>query len=341
MKTFSALVALGCAISVASLAVGQSSSAEASSFYQDKVLDVVVSSGVGGGTDTISRMVARYIGRHLPGNPTVVVRNMPGAGGLTASNYLYNLAKQDGTTIGMLDQSIYLSQLFKTQGVHFDVRKFNWLGRIITNNAVLVAWHAAAVKKIDDAYKTPLIVSATGLSSKIRWTMLKRLTGLKFKLISGFRGSAQAMLAMERGEVDAASAPWQVFRAEHAEWLRDKKVNVLLQTGLKRAADLPNVPRLVDLAKNGEQHQILELFSQPGRIGRSLVAPPGLPKQRVAELRSAVMATLKDHDFLAQAKSMRLTLEPATGQKLQSFIAKAFDYSPKLIAKAKALATLK
>lgn len=312
--------------------------AAAGGFYDGKTLEIIVSSGVGADSyDTLSRMVARHIGRHLPGNPAVVVRNMPGAGGILAANELYNIAPRDGTVIAMLDQSIYETQLFRVPALRADVNKMNWIGRIISNNAVLVAWHAAAVKKIEDAYSKELVICSTGSSSQLRWTMLKRLLGVKFKLITGYKGTGDGLLAVERGEVEALSMPWTVFRVIRADWLRDKKVNVLLQTGLDKAPDLPQVPRLVDLAGNDEQRQILELFSQPEKVGRALTAPPGLPPPRIAELRSAFAATLEDSDFLADAENMHLDLSPLPGAELQAMIEKAFDYAPAIVEKAQAL----
>jgi tripartite-type tricarboxylate transporter receptor subunit TctC len=312
--------------------------ARADDFYRGKTLEIIVSSSVGADSyDALSRLVARHIAAHLAGEPNVVVRNMPGAGGILAANQLYNLAPRDGTTIGMLDQSIFETQLFKVPGLKADVAKMNWIGRIIANNAVLFAWHTAAVKKIEDADTKPLIVCSTGSAGQLRWTMLKRLLGFKFKLVTGYKGSGDGLVAMERGEVEALSMPWTVFRVIRADWLRDKKVNVLLQTGLDAAPDLPGVPRLVDLGRNAEERQILELFSQPEKVGRSLTAPPGLPPGRVAELRAAFMATTKDPDFLADAARMRLDLSPLSGAELQSIIEKSFDYSPSIVAKADAL----
>jgi tripartite-type tricarboxylate transporter receptor subunit TctC len=312
--------------------------ARADDFYHGKTLEIIVSSSVGADSyDALSRLVARHIGAHLAGDPNVVVRNMPGAGGLLAANELYNLAPRDGTTIGMLDQSIFETQLFKLPELKADVTKMNWIGRIIANNAVLFAWHTAAVQKIEDAYTKPLIVCSTGSSGQLRWTMLKRLLGFKFKLVTGYKGSGDGLVAMERGEVEALSMPWTVFRVIRADWLRDRKVNLLLQTGLDAAPDLPGVPRLVDLGRNTEERQILELFSQPEKVGRSLTAPPGLPPGRVAELRAAFMATTKDPDFLADAARMRLDLSPLSGDGLQAIIEKSFDYSPSIIAKADAL----
>jgi tripartite-type tricarboxylate transporter receptor subunit TctC len=339
MKVRRSFQTLGCSMLLAALAA-QSPSRAAEEFYQGKTVELVVSSDVGGGNDTLSRLVSRYIGRHLPGNPTIVVKNRPGAGGLAAANYLYNRAPTDGTSIGMLEQSLYEVQLFKIDGLLADVTKFNWLGRIISNNAVLFARREAAVKKIDDAYTDELVVSASGRSSLMRWTVLRKLTGLKFKLIIGHRGSSEAALAMERGEVDALSMPWTVFRVTHADWLRDHRINILLQTGLDRATDLPDVPRVVDLAKTDEQRQILELFSQSERVGRSLVAPPDAPKERVAELRAAFSATMHDPDFLAEVKSWQLDLDPRSGAEMQEIIIKSFDYPPQLVEKAQGLAKL-
>jgi len=332
------IASLGAALMIGAALLAPSVAARADEFYRGKTLDIIVSSGVGADSyDTLTRLVGRHIGRHLPGSPMIVVRNMPGAGGILAANELYNISPRDGTVIGMLDQSIYETQLFKVGGLKADVTKMNWLGRIISNDAVLFAWHTAAVQKIDDAYTKDLIICSTGSSSQLRWTMLKRLLGFKFKLITGYKGTGDGLIAMERGEVEALSMPWTVFRVLRADWLHDKKVNILLQTGLERAPDLPDVPRVVDLAKNDEQRQILELFSQAGKVGRSWTAPPGLPAQRVAELRAAFMATMKDPAFLADAQHMGVALDPLPGAELQAIIEKSFAFSPAIVAKAETL----
>ena len=312
--------------------------AAAGEFYAGKTLEIIVPSGAGADSyDTLSRLVARHIGHHLAGDPNVIVENMPGAGGIRAANQLYNLASRDGTVIGMLDESIYQDQLFKVPALKADVTKMNWIGRIISNNAVLFAWHTAAVKTIDDAYTKPLIVCSTGSASQLRWTMLKRLLGLKLKLVTGYKGTGEGLIAIERGEVEALSMPWTVFRVVRAQWLHDKKVNVLLQTGLEKSPDLPGVPRLIDLARNGNERQILELFSQPEKVGRSLAAPPGVPAERVGQLRSAFETILKDPSFVADTARMRVALSPLPGEKLQTIIDKSFEYSPAIIAKAQAL----
>jgi tripartite-type tricarboxylate transporter receptor subunit TctC len=313
--------------------------AAAAEFYAGKTLEIIVPSGAGADSyDTLSRLVARHLGRHLAGAPNVIVENMPGAGGIRAANQLYNVVPRDGTVIGMLDESIYQNQLFRVPALKADVTKMNWIGRIISNNAVLFAWHSAAVKTIEDAYTKPLIVCSTGSASQLRWTMLKRLLGLKLNLITGYKGTGDGLVAMERGEVEALSMPWPVFRVTRADWLRDKKVNILLQTGLDKAFDLPSVPRLLDLARNAEEQKILELFSQPEKVGRSLTAPPAVPAERVVQLRAAFAATLKDPRFVADAAQMRIALSPLPGEQLQAIIEKSFGYSPAIIAKAEALA---
>ena len=329
LMTRRALVALALTLSAPA--------ANAQGFYQGKTLEIVVFGASGDSYDTLSRLVGRHIGKHLPGNPTVIVRTMPGAGGIVVANHLYNLAARNGTVIGMLDQSIFETQLFSPGSVKADVRKMNWIGRVISNNAGLYSWHAAPVKRIEDSYTKDLIVSSSGRASQIRWTMLKNLVGVKFKLITGHKGATEGLLGMERGEVDAVSMPWTVFRVLRADWLREKKVNVLLQTGLDRAPDLPDVPRLIDLGRDAEQRTILELFSQSEKIGRSFTAPPDMPPERVVELRAAYAATMQDADFLADAKVANVELDPMSGADLQAIIAKFFDHPPALIAKALAL----
>ena len=326
------LAALGCGLA---LRLG---AAQAKDFYEGKTVEFVVPEGVGGGFDILSRLVARYIGQHLPGDPTIVVRNMPGAGGIVAANYLYSVAPQDGSSIGMIEEAVYEAQLLKTAELRLDVRKFNWIGRVMSNNAVLVGSHSAPVQKIEDAYQKPLIISATGLSSQMRWTMLKNATGMKLKLVIGQPGAAEALLAMQRGEVDAVSSPWSVFRVQHADWIGDKTVNILLQTAPERAPDLPNVARLTDLAKTSEQRRIFELFSEPEEVGRSLVAPPNVTADRVKDLRTAFEQTFQDPGFQAALKMSKLTLDPLDGQALTKLIGSSFAVPPELVTEARALA---
>jgi len=305
-------------------------------FYKGKTISLIVGSSTAGGYDTYGRLLARHMGRHIAGSPGFVVQNMPGAGGLRAANHLYNVAVKDGTVFGIFDQAVFLDQLLGAGTLRGDVRKFNWIGRLINNSAVLFAWHTATVKKIEDAFTHELIVAAPGSSSRLNWTALNALAGTKFKLLTGYESPQTAKIAMERGEVEALSLPWTVLRTENFEWLRDKKINLLLQTGIEKNRTLPDLPRMVDLAKKEEDRKVLEIFAASSVVGRSFAATPGLPAERVAELRTAFTAMLSDKEFLADIAKMNFDLEPMSGAELQAYIAK--DYPSALVERAREIA---
>jgi tripartite-type tricarboxylate transporter receptor subunit TctC len=305
-------------------------------FYKGKAISLIVGSSTAGGYDTYGRLLARHMGKHVPGNPGFVVQNMPGAGGLRAANHLYSVAAKDGTVFGIFDQAIFLDQLLGAGTLRGDVTKFNWIGRLIGNSAVLFAWHLAKVKKIDDAFTNELIVAAPGSSSRLNWTALNALAGTKLKLLTGYESPQTAKIAMERGEVEALSMPWSVLQAENSGWLRDKKVNLLLQTGIEKNRTLPDLPRMVDLAKSEDDRKVLEIFAASSVVGRSFAAPPGVPAERVGELRAAFTAMINDADFLADIAKMNFDLEPLSGAELQAFIAK--DHPPALVERAREIA---
>jgi tripartite-type tricarboxylate transporter receptor subunit TctC len=289
-------------------------------FYRGRNVTFLVGEAVGGGYDGYSRLVAAHIGRHIPGNPAVVVQNMPGGAGVTAANHLYVVAPKDGTVIGMLDQGLYLDQALGRPGLSFDVNKFNWIGRVLRVTAVLVSWHTTPVKTVEDLKKNQLIVSATGASSRQNWAVLNAVVGTKLKIIGGYTGTNSSLLALERGEIEGCSSPWVVLASTKKDWLQDKKVNVLLQTSLEVHPDLVQVPRMVDLAPDPESERILRLFSSPYSIGRSVVAPPGLPDIFVAALRQAFDETLTDPAFQAHAANSGLEIDSLSGKELQALI---------------------
>ncbi len=305
-------------------------------FYKGKTISLIVGSNASGGYDTYGRLLARHMGKHINGHPNFVVQNMPGAGGLRSANHIYNVAVKDGTVMGIFDQAVFLDQLLGAATLRGDVTKFNWIGRMIGNSAVLFAWHTAKVKSAADALKDELIVAAPGSSSRLNWTALNALAGTKLKLLTGYEGPATAKIAMERGEVEALSLPWSVLQAENPEWLRDKKINLILQTGIEKNRTLPDLPRMVDLARNEDNRKVLEIFATSSVVGRSFVAPPAVPKERVDELRGAFTTMVKDADFLADIAKLNFDLEPMSGEDLQAFIAK--DYPPALIERAKEIA---
>ena len=307
----------------------------ADGFYRGKSIVFIIGSAPGGGYDTYSRLLANHIGEHLEGRPRVIPQNMPGGGSIRAANYLYNSAPKDGTAIGMLDEAIYLNQILGTPDLKADAAKFNWLGRMLANSAVLFARSEARVKKIQDVFDRELIVSTSGTASRLNWTVLRNALGMKFKLIEGYQGTGDSMLAMQRGEVDALSVEWSVLRVTGEPLLRDHRINLLLQTGLQKDPELTQIPRMIDLARNDDERKLLEFFSLPSLIGRSAVAPPGLRPERVAELRAAFMATLQDPRFLADVKRTRVEINPLPGQELQSLIVKEGEFPAPLIERAR------
>src|SRR5215470_262616 len=332
--------------------------AHAAEFYKDRIITFIIGSATGGGYDTYSRLIASHLGRHIGGQPTIVPQNVPGAGSIRAANYLYNIAPKDGTTIGMVDEAIFLNQILGvqepttdaaklswfggvlrrimgTQEAKTDAVKFNWIGRILANSAILFARREAGVQKIEDAVDKGLIVSASGTASKLNWTILKNAFGLKFKIVSGYQGSNESLLALMRGEADALSMPWSILRIMGEELIRDNKINLLLQTGAEKHADLANVPRMIDLARNDDERKLLELFASPSMIGRSVLAPPGVSMERVVELRRAFMAMTQDPTFLTDLKKARLELSPLSGEQLQATVASMSDFPEWLIERAR------
>ncbi|MBX9775837.1 MAG: hypothetical protein K2Y71_15775 [Xanthobacteraceae bacterium] len=307
-------------------------------FLRGKTVTFIVPTAPGGGYDTYSRLIARHIGRFLPAQPNVVVQNMPGAAGIRAANYLYNVAPKDGTVIAMLDQAVYLDHVLETPGLAADPAKFNWIGRLLSNSAVLYAWHAARVQKIEDVFSHELIVSTSGTASRLNWTVLNNVVGTKFKIITGYKGTTDSRLAMIRGEVEALSQPWSLLKLEGEQLLKEKRINLLLQSGAQRNADLPDVPRMIDLAKNDEDRTLLALFSSPSTIGRSVTAPPGVSAERVAVFRHAFMKAVQDPALKDEVQKLKLELDPLDGAALQAGISGRGSVSSELIARARRVA---
>lgn len=289
-------------------------------FYRGKKITFLIGENVGGGYDSYSRLFASHVGRHIPGNPVVVPQNMPAGAGLSAANLLYVHAPKDGTVIGMIDQGLYLEQVLGRPGVEYDFAKFTWIGRLLRVTGVLVSWHTSAVKTAEDLKKYELTVSATGASSRQNWRILNGLVGTRLKIISGYNGTNGSLLALERGEIEGTSAPWVVLNSTRKAWLDERKVNVLLQTGVEKDPAIPQVPRMIDLAPDADAERILRLFSSSYSIGRSVVAPPGLPPPIVAALRRAFDDTLKDPAFQAAAAKGQLEIDSLPGERLQAMI---------------------
>lgn len=296
-------------------------------FYKGKKLDIVIGFTVGGGYDAYARLLGRRLGEHIPGKPTIVPRNMTGAGSRIAAAYIHGVAAKDGTVIGIADQSIPLEQALGDPGVKFDSRELNWIGNPNADNNVLAVWHTSPVKTIEDAKKTEITMGATGYNTSSQYpTVLNAMAGTKFKVILGYPGGNEINLAMERGEVvGRGSNAWASYKSTRPDWIKDKKVNILVQIGLRKASDLPDVPLLMDTATNDLDRAALRLLSAPTAIGRPFFAPPKVPQERVKALRAAFDAMVKDKAFLEDAKKLNLDIDPVSGDELQKIVSDIID----------------
>ena len=308
-------------------------------FYKGKTLSIITSTGSGGAYDLTARTIARYLPKYLPGAPTIIVQNMPGAGHVRATNFMFTQAAKDGTVIATVSNGIPLYQVIDGKGVRFDARKFNWIGSTGISNLLTVAWAASGIKSFDDAYTREIITGATGAGSgtALYPTIMNSVLGTKFKIVMGYTSSQEVDLAMERGEVVARSgASYGGWLAEHPEWLRAKKIVVLSQIGRVREKDLPDVPLMHELGKTEEQRQLLKLISSPVAVGRPFLTAPDVPADRVAALRRAFEAVLKDKDFMAEAQKLDLDVNPSTGDEIQRIVNESVGAQPEMIAKARA-----
>lgn len=313
------------------IAAAQAQGFDASKDYR---INLIIGYEPGGGYDVYGRFAAQMLGRHLPGKPTIVPQNMPGAGSLKAANYLYNVAPKDGTAIGTVNQSIAFMELLGQKGIQFESGKFNWIGRMSDVVSLVGVWKTAPVRTIEDT-KTKEVTIAVGgplSGSVLTVAFLNRLVGTKLKAIAGYTG-AQATLAMERGEIDGSSSLLlPVIKAQDANWNKpERNIFLLVQTGPARHADLPDVPLFSELGATEEDRKTLAVVSSSDVIGRSLVAPPGLPKERVEQLRRGFDAMMKDPEAIALAGKMKLDLNPMTGEDLAGIIAQYKELSPVVV----------
>jgi len=307
-------------------------------FYKGRNLDLMIGYSVGGGYDVYARMIARHLGRHLPAQPTVVPKNMEGAGSLRLANWLYNVAAKDGGVLATIGRGTGFDPLLGHKAAQFDGTKFNWIGSANDEVSVCVAWTARAkVKKFDDLVKTELTVGGTGSAADTDQfpRILNGVLGTKMKIITGYPGGNDVNLAMERGEVDGRCGwSWSSVKSTRASWLADKKITILMQLSLSKHPDLPDVPLVTDLATTEEQRQILRLIFARQVMGRPYLAPPGVPADRVAALRSAFMGTMADREFLAEAEKAQLEITPVSGEAVQKLVGEVYRTPPEIAKKA-------
>jgi tripartite-type tricarboxylate transporter receptor subunit TctC len=306
-------------------------------FYRGRTVNLLIGVGVGGEYDLQARLVARHIGRHIPGNPAVVPQNMTGAGGIKMANYLFTQAPRDGTSIGMLGNNFPATQAVGGPGVQFDVNRFRWLGTIAPVVETMAVWHTAGVKTIDDLRRREVIAGASGKGAItfIYPSLMNELLGTRFKIVTGYAGGNEINLAMERGEVAARNNTWSSWKATKASWLAERKIIVLAQAG-PRAADL-DAPSIEELARTPEERRVIELVVSGTRLGRPLATTPDVPEERLAALRAAFRATMADPAFRAEAASMNFEVAPVAGEDMQRTVAEVMSTPRELTARAKLL----
>jgi tripartite-type tricarboxylate transporter receptor subunit TctC len=292
------------------------------SFYKGKTIDFYIGFSPGGGYDFYARLVARFMGDHIPGKPKIVPRNMAGAGSRTAASYMYNVAPKDGLAIATVDQATPVQQAVGDPTIQFDTKKFGFIGNPVVDNNVIVTWHTSGIKSIADAKNKEVMIGATGYNTSAQYPQaLNKVAGTQFKIILGYPGANEVNLAMENGEVAGrGSNSWASYKATKPNWITEKKMNVLAQIGLTKAKDLQDVPLLTDLASNDQDRAALKLLSSPPSIGRPIFAPPGIPADRLAALRDAFDTTMKDPAFLEEAKREGLDIDPVSGTDLQKIV---------------------
>ena len=317
-------LAFGClaALATAGVAAGQ----PAADTLAGKTVNLIIGFGPGGGYDLWGRTVARHIAKHLPGNPTVVPQNMPGAGSYVAASHIYSAAPKDGTVFAIIARDAALGPLSNAPGARFDATRLSWLGSPTREHNVCIANATAKVKAIDQLRETTLILGDTGPGTGTRSypKVLNDLFGFKFKLVSGFRSSADVFLAMERGEVEGICESLDSVNQRKPDWIPNKVVNVLLQAGGGTHPELKGVPNVLDLARDDAQRKTLEFLYAGQDIGRPFVAPPDLPPGRLKMLRDAFSATMNDPEFAADVKRNKFVLEPEGGEQLAALIDKIY-----------------
>jgi tripartite-type tricarboxylate transporter receptor subunit TctC len=308
----------------------------AEEFYKGKTISLIVGFSVGGGYDLYARQLARHMTKHIPGRPTIVPQNMSGAGSLRAANFIFSAAAKDGTVFGTFARTTGINPLLES-GATFDATRFSWLGSVTNDVSTCVTWHTTAVKTWQDFLEKPVTLGGQGPSSEpdIFANIYRNVFGAKVKLVAGYPGTNEITLAMERGEVDGlCGLSWSTLKTRHAQWMRDKKINIIVQASFKKLPDLADVPLVIDQTSDREKLQILRLFLGAQEMARPFAAPPGIPQDRKAALIAAFDATMKDPEFLAEAARMDLDVNPVSAAALDQLLAEAYATPKDVLQKA-------
>jgi tripartite-type tricarboxylate transporter receptor subunit TctC len=308
-------------------------------FYADKSIELIIGYPPAGSNDIYGRIVARHLGKYIPGKPSIIVRNMPGAGSLTAANHIYNRAPKDGTVLGVVSAGIPLQAKLGQPQARFEPSKFFWIGRIQSSSSVTMVWHTSKAMTLDDAKKREIVLSATGAGStgSLYPNVMNEVLKTRFKLIQGYKGTHAGMLAMERGEAEGHSTTWEAVKSVNMRWVKERMIRILVQHGLHRADDLPDVPTSVELAKSPEDRAVMRAIMGAAEIGKAYFTTPEVPADRVAALRRAFDAMLKDKAFAEDVKKVHGDLEPMTGEQMQELIGELDTFPQAVIDRVKVL----
>jgi tripartite-type tricarboxylate transporter receptor subunit TctC len=318
ITTLRAVLAVTAAMLVASLAHAQT----AEPAFARKTITIYVGYTAGGSYDLYARLIARHLGKHIPGSPIVVAQNMPGAGSMKAANYVYQVAPKDGTALGVMVESAALEQALGNSAAQYDAAKFTYVGRVATSNNVFMQWHGSKVQSVADSQSIESTLAGTGPGSIAETIprLFNAIIGTKFRLVSGYPASTEGMLAMARGEVDGASSSWAAVFVTKQNLLKEKKIRIILQTQPERHPDLPDAPTITEYGNTPEDRQVTALYASGSGVGRSLIGPPDIPADRLKILRDAFNAMVKDPDFVADIKKVNVELDPLPGERVHELI---------------------
>ncbi|MGH6767792.1 MAG: Bug family tripartite tricarboxylate transporter substrate binding protein [Xanthobacteraceae bacterium] len=314
-----------------------------SDFFTGRQITWIVSYGAGGSYGLYAQLAARHISKHLPGKPTIVVQFMPGAGGISATNHLYNAAPKDGSTIATVTKDLALEQALRPKDIRFDARRFSWVGSFAEYIAVFASWTASGIKTIADTKNREVSLATSGRAhqgSQLA-VLLNEFAGTKFKLVTGYRGAADMNLAMERGEAHVRITSWSGFKSQQGEWVTSGKASVIAQGGERRQHDLPKVPLFSELVTNPEGRKLLAIIESGATVGWPALMPPGVPADRLAAWRKAFDATMKDPAFIAEVTKAKLEVQPKSGAELAKVIGEVLSADDKLLVRARAIAGIK
>jgi tripartite-type tricarboxylate transporter receptor subunit TctC len=308
-------------------------------FYRGRSARLTVAAAVAGGADLYARVLARHLGKHIPGHPIFVIQNTPGAAGLLAARQLQNSAPGDGSVVALLQRNNLIEPLLSERDVGFDPRKVTWLGSLNRDTYLIFSWHTSGVRTLEEAMQKELILGNTGGGNEnVTFPLLLNQTvGTKFKLVRGYKGNGDLTIAIERGEIAGRAITWTTLRGDHPDWLQDKKVNILVQLGLKRNTDLPDVPSAMEYAKDDGDRRLYRLLFATLEAGRPFAIANGTPPDRVAALRRAFAELAQDGEFLSELKQRGGSIEYTTGEEVDELISSIYTTPPGIVARARAL----